>query len=104
VGTDGTIYVGCQSGVHAVDSKGRLRWNCNCGDNDRPSYIESSPFAANDGTVYTTCRYGLVKLDINGNIEWKFPADEQTDQSWPDTEVYTDEVYIDQSQIAISEG
>jgi len=94
VGTDGTIYVGCQSGVRAVDSNGILKWAYNCGDDDRLCYIQSSPVIAKDGTVYTTYSDGLIKIDGNGNVVWEFSADEQTDQYWVST---------DQSQIAISD-
>jgi outer membrane protein assembly factor BamB len=65
---DGTIYVGGNGALSAVNSDGTGKWSFLV-----PSHIVMSPSVANDGTVYFGCDDSNVyAFAPDGRLKWKF--------------------------------
>jgi outer membrane protein assembly factor BamB len=65
---DGTIYVGGNGALAAVNPDGTGKWSFLV-----PNYIAMSPSVANDGTVYFGCDDGNVyAVAPDGRLQWKF--------------------------------
>jgi outer membrane protein assembly factor BamB len=65
---DGTVFVGSDSCLYAIDPNGTLRWRYQTGQ-----YVYSSPALAADGTVYVgsgdSCLYAISP---NGTLKWRY--------------------------------
>lgn len=68
VGTDGTIYLGCDDNrLYAITPDKRLKWTL------RGSSAFSSPVLDVDGTIYAGCASGtLYALGPDGKVKWSF--------------------------------
>lgn len=67
---DGTIYVGGNSALTAVNPDGTGKWSFSV-----PNHIVMSPSVANDGTIYFGCDDGNVyALAPDGLLKWRFLA------------------------------
>ena len=72
VGTDGTIYVGCQGAVFcAIDPPGVLKWSYDAGG----EYNSSAPTIDESGNVYfLASRTGLFAFRNDGSLIYSYPA------------------------------
>ncbi len=72
LGTDGTIYLGCDDGyLYAIDPAGAQKWRFHTDD-----WVRSSPAIAADGTIYFgSCDQYLYAVRPNGTLKWKFYTD-----------------------------
>ena len=72
IGADGTIYVGCDEFLYAVNADGTLKWKFALGE-----LIQiSSPAIGSDGTIYIGSRdgnlYALTDNGTNATQKWAF--------------------------------
>lgn len=71
IGLDGTIYIGSQYNLYAINPNGSLKWNFSGIGYD---YGFSSPAIDNNGIVYVSSEYRLYAINPNGILKWTFPA------------------------------
>ena len=68
---DGTIYVGGNDALSAVNPDGTGKWSFLV-----PNHLAMSPSVANDGTVYFGCDDGNVyAVAPDGRLKWKFSTE-----------------------------
>jgi outer membrane protein assembly factor BamB len=68
---DGTIYVGGNDALSAVNPDGTGKWSFLV-----PNHVAISPSVANDGTVYFGCDDGNVyAVAPDGRLKWKFSTE-----------------------------
>lgn len=69
MGADGTVYVGCYSGLHAMDPAGTLKWVFRTG-----GVINASPAIGADGTLYVgSTDRNLYAITPGGAEKWRLP-------------------------------
>ncbi len=67
IGEDGTIYVGSENHLYAVDDEGSEIWKF-----ETNGSVRSSPAIADDGTIYITSSRSLHAVDPDGTKGWRF--------------------------------
>jgi outer membrane protein assembly factor BamB len=68
VGADGTIYIGSDSSLYAINTNGSLKWKYNMG-----GLLSSSPAIAADGTIYVCSNDGnLYAINPEGTLKWNY--------------------------------
>ena len=68
IGTDGTIYVGANGDLYALNGNGTLKWSTPIGGTTR-----SSPAIADDGTIYVGSPDDrLYALNPGGSVNWSY--------------------------------
>ncbi len=71
IGSDGTVYVGCQRSLYALNPDGTLRWSYLTGG----SMTYSRPAIGADGTVYFgSWDDNLYALNPDGTLRWSYPT------------------------------
>jgi RHS repeat-associated protein len=73
IGVDGTVYVGADDGLHAVDpATGATKWSRSFGSG---GFVRSSPAIAGDGTIYVGTDLGrLEATKLDGSAGFSFTA------------------------------
>jgi len=68
IGTDGTVYVGGDTHLYAINSNGTLKWRSSIGSSTR-----SSPAIGSDGVIYIgSGNSRLYAFNSNGSQKWSY--------------------------------
>jgi hypothetical protein len=65
IASDGTIYVGSDNGLYAINPDGTIKWKL------AGRSFNTSPAIASDGTIYLGIDYGFCAINNNGTQKWK---------------------------------
>ena len=76
LGADGTIYIGSDNNLYALNPDGSFKWTYSTGP------VKSSPVLAADGTVYVgSTNNTLYALNTGGGMEWSYDTGDPVQSS-----------------------
>jgi outer membrane protein assembly factor BamB len=92
IGDDGTIYVGTEIALYAINSDGTIKWKTDYEN------VTSSPAIAKDGTIYFTTLYGgICAFNANKTMVWPYC-------SFMNMSIYHSTPATDEDQIYVAGG
>lgn len=78
LGYDGTIYIGTEHYMYAVNPNGTIKWSYEVD----PWRVCSSPAVGPDGTIYFGCYYYyLYALNPDGTLKWRYETEWRVESS-----------------------